>query len=234
MSSFTFRYPASVIAGKFRLAAEDILLLRKHMFPRGVTSVDDAEQLLALHRGAQEKCGEWGNWFVETMAAFIVSRLRDQHSHGDANVGWLIDLVSRNGRIGTAAELELMLHVMEMAAAVPDALPAFALDQLRIALQTGTGAYAAMRHGKRAGIAAEDIEFVYRILRGSLSAGRLVLSKREAAVVDRIGALVHSRANHPAWTALINSVALRKPGGQVTADPWLHVQPNDTALDLAA
>jgi hypothetical protein len=234
MSSFTLRYPASAIAGKLRLTAEDIMLLRKHMFPRGVTSADDAQQLLALHRAAQEKCAEWDNWFVETMAAFIVSHLRHQQWQGERDLDWLIGMLSRNGKIETPAELELLLHVMEMAAGVPDALSAFALDQLRIALETGAGAYAATRNAKRSGIAADDIEFIFRILRDSLSAGRMMLSKREVAALDRIGALVHGRANHPAWKALVQSVVIRVPQSHGSANPWLHVQVNDALLGLAA
>ena len=234
MPRFTFRYPASTIAGKLQLTAEDILLLRKHMFPNGVTSVEDAQQLLALHRAEQEKCAEWNNWFVETLAAFAVVHCHLQHAATGPDAGWLIDILSPSGKIETPAELELVLHVMEMADRVPDALPAFALDQLCVALETGTGAYASIRGNKRLGIAAEDIEFIFRILRGSLFGGRMLLSKREVAVFDRIGALVHDRVNHPAWKSLTQSIAVRSPDGHVSASPWLKMQVNDAALDLAA
>lgn len=234
MSDFAFRYPASVIAGKHRLTTDDILLLRKYMFPKGLTSAGDAEQLLALHRAPVEKCPEWGNWFVEMMAAFIVVHSYPQYSLDELNAEWLIAMVSVDGVIATSAELELVLHAMEMACAVPDILSAFALDQLRLALVKNRGAYAAERGIKRSGVAAEDIEFIYRILRGSLFAGKMVLSKAEVSMLDRIDAVVTGKVNDPSWKVLMRSLSVRTPEGHATATPWLQMQAEDAALDEAA
>lgn len=235
MSEFSFRYPASAIAGKHRLTADDILLLRKHMFPKGLGSADDAQQLLALHRLPLEKCPEWDNWFVEMMTAFIVVHCYPQYSLDDLNAEWLIAMVSQDGVVATPAELELVMHAMEMARAVPDSLSALALDQLRIALETGTGAYSAGRAVRRFGIAAPDMEFIYRILRGSLFFGKTVLSAREAAVLDRIDELVCRQVNHPVWHDLICSISRRTDEGHVPATPWLRMLVEDIGLDgLAA
>ena len=234
MSEFVFRYPASMIAGRHRLSADDIVLLRRHVFPKGIASVNDARQLLALHRSPAEKCDGWDNWFVEMMTAFIVVHSYPQYSLDELNAEWLIEMVSTHGVIASGAELELVLHAMEMATAVPDILSAFALDQLHIALRRRTGAYAVRRGIKRAGIAAEDIEFIYRILRGSLFDGKMLLSAREVGVLDRIDALVRQQANHPAWDALIRSIAARTPEGHASAAPWLQMLVDEVELDHVA
>jgi hypothetical protein len=234
MSNFTFRYPASAIAGKHRLTADDIILLRKHMFPSGLTSDDDVRQLLALHRSPIEKCAQWDNWFVEMITAFIVVHCYPQYSLDELNAEWLIALVSRDGVVETAAELELVLHAMEMSAFVPEVLSAFALDQLRIALERKMGAYAEQRNAKRLGIGAGDIEFIHRILRGALVAGKMILGRREIAVLDCIDTAVRGRVNHPAWSALIGSISERTPEGHATATPWLQMLVEDSALSEAA
>jgi hypothetical protein len=140
-------------------------------------------------------------------------------------------MLSMDGIIGSAAELELVLHVMEMASAVPDILSAFALDQLRIALQNHGSAYGLWRGIKRSGIADRDIEFIYRVLRGSLFAGKMLLSAREVAVLDRIDAVVRGAANHPAWYDLIRSIARRTPEGHASPTPWLQMLVDDVELD---
>lgn len=234
MLEVSLRYPASAMAGERRLTADDILLLRTRMFPKGLTSVGDAQQLLALHRSENDKCEGWDNWFVEMMTAFIVVHSYPQHSLDELNAEWLIAMVTRNGMVTTPAELELVLHAMEMACAVPDVLSSFALDQLRIALSSGQGAYAETRVVKRSGIAAPDIEFIYRILRGSLFAGKMILSAREVAVLDRIDTLVRREANHPAWSDLMRSIATRTPEGHASAARWLQMQLEDVALDEVA
>ncbi len=50
MSEFRLAFPACVIAGKHRLTAEDIGLLRKHSFPDGVRTPDD----VVHHAGAEQ------------------------------------------------------------------------------------------------------------------------------------------------------------------------------------
>jgi hypothetical protein len=233
MPEFRLRYPASALAGKHRLTADDILLLRKHMFPEGLTSTDDASQLLALHRSGVEKCAGWDNWFVEMMTAFIVVRCYPHYSLDALNADWLIAMFSQQGTIETTAELEAVLHTMEMASSVPDTLSALALDQLRLALKDGKGAYAAQRM-KRAGVSAADIDFIHRILRGSLCAGKFVLSAREVAVLDRIDGLVRGEVNHPAWYGLMRSIEKRNSDGHASPMPWLQMLADDVALDEAA
>jgi hypothetical protein len=234
MSNFTFRYPASAIAGKHRLTADDIILLRKHMFPEGPVSDDDVRQLLALHRSPAEKCAQWDNWFVEMIAAFIVVHTHPRYSLDEHNAEWLIALVSRDGVVETEAELELVLHAMEMSAFVPETLSAFALAQLHIALERKTGAFAEARRAKRSGIGAGDIEFIHRILRGAVTGGKLLLGRQQIAVLDRIDTVVRSHVNHPAWRALIGSISQRTPASNATAASWLQMLAEDTALDEAA
>lgn len=234
MSNFPLRYPASVVAGGHRFTAGDILLLRKHMFPRGLTSADDAEQLLTLHRCPVEKCPEWDNWFIETMTAYVVVHCYPQYSLDELNAEWLIALLAQDGVVQSAAELEVVLHAMEMACAVPDILSSFALDQLRLALQGRKGAYSDSRAVKRSGIASQDIEFIYRILRGSLFSGKMVLSAMEVAVLDRIDALARGKVNDPSWGDLMRSISVRTPEGHATATPWLQMLADDIVLDEAA
>jgi hypothetical protein len=234
MSNFTCRYPASAIAGKHRLTADDILVLRKHMFPTGLTSADDAEQLLAVHRSAAEKCPGWDNWFIETMAAYIVVHCYPQYSLDELNAEWLMALLAPDGVACNGAELEVVLHAIEMASAVPDILSCFALGQLQLALQGGRGAYAESRTSKRSGIASQDMAFVYRILRGSLFAGKMVLSKLEVSALDRIDALVRGKVNDPRWNALMRSLSMRTSEGHTAATPWLQMPEEDVALDEAA
>lgn len=234
MSRPILRYPASALADKPLLSDADIVTLRKHMFPVGLTSADDVQQLLALHRSPAGKCASWNNWFVEMMAAFIVVHSYPQNSLDDLNADWLIATVAEQGMVETEAELELVLHSMEMAVAVPDQLSAFALDQLRIALDSGTGAYALQRQVRRAGIAAEDIDYIYRILRGCQYAGRIHVSAREIAVLDHIDGVVSRAFNHPAWHDLKRSISVRDADGHASARPWLTMMLDDISLDEAA
>src|SRR5689334_25013318 len=141
MSEFRLAFPACVIAGKHRLTAEDIVLLRKHTFPEGIRTSDHVVVLLALNNSCPEKCPEWNTFFIEQLAGFIVDYTYPQGSLDEINVAWLIRMVSTDGVVNSPLELELVLHVIEVSHHVPDELRAFALDQLRLALSDNIGGY---------------------------------------------------------------------------------------------
>jgi hypothetical protein len=227
MSELRLSYPASVIAGKHRIVPDDILLLRLHMFPNGLTSPFDANQLLAIHKSCPEKCPDWENWFVETMTAYIVFHSWPQHSLDDINVDWMIGMFSHDGIIETTTELELVLHVIEVSRAVPEGLTVFALKQLHHALLNDNGAYSVMRANKRRGLGCGDINYLYRILRGACYDGKMVLAAREIAVLEEIGQTVAEDINHPAWRHLMRSIAKRDADGHADPRPWLRMLQDD-------
>ncbi|MBL0375087.1 hypothetical protein JJB09_24030 [Rhizobium sp. KVB221] len=216
-------YPASVVAGKNRLSADDVLLLRRHMFPMGLLTTGDAELLWTIHCASVERSCEWEAWFVEQMAEFVVVRCHPQYALDDHNAGWLLGNFASDDAISDSVALEVCLHAMELAADVPDMLSALILDQLRLVFAGGKGAYAKGRAAKRAGIASCDIDFIYRILRGSVHKGKMLLSQREIAVLDAIDVLVQNEINHPAWADLMRSIAARDSNGHASPVPWLQM-----------
>lgn len=224
MSEFRLSFPACVVAGKNRLTAEDILLLRKYTFVEGVQSADQVITMLAIHNSCPEKCPEWADFFVESMTRFIVHFTYPQGSLDDMNASWLQRMLATDGVVNSPLELELLLHVLEVSAHVPDSLNAFALDQVRLALDPGIGAYRLTRPIARQGITRHDVDYMQRILRGSSHNGRLLLSSAEIAVLRTIDTLAQLAQNHPAWLDLLSAIAPRHaPVEDVPSVRWLRV-----------
>lgn len=228
MSEFRLAFPACVIAAKHRLAVEDIGLLRKHTFPDGIRTADDVVTMLALNNSCPEKCPEWNAFFVEQLAGFIVDYSYPQGSLDDVNAAWLIRVVSTDGVINSALELELVLHVMEMAAFVPDELRAFALDQLRLALCESIGGYKLSRATDRAGITRQDVDFVMRVLRGVSDGGVISLSRVTYDVMMRLAEATDPAANHPRWAQILQAVRLVEFAHAPRRSRWLRIV-EDTA-----
>ena len=227
------RYPASALAGKHRLTGDDATVLRRRMFGHGLQSFDDAAQLIALNRSCPEATRDWNGWFVETIAGFVVGHVDAQGGLDDASARFLLDLWA-DGVISHPAELELLLHAMELAGDVPETVTVLALEQLQRALQTGSGAYARLRLAKRAGISQIDTDYLYRILRRSVQGGKVVLHPGEIAVIEAIDGLVRGESNHPAWPALVKSMAVRDKQGRVSAEHWLTLQSPAVSTRAAA
>lgn len=223
MGEFRFAFPACVIAGKQRLAAEDISLLRKYSFPDGVRTPDDVVVMLALNNTCPEKCPEWNSYFVEQLAAFIVHYSYPQGSLDEINVAWLMRMVATDGIVNTPLELELVLHVMEASAYVPDELRAFALDQLRVAIAENVGAYHLGRSVARRGITRQDIDYVMRILRDLSDGGIMTVQPLTWGVIMRIGEETLPASNHPRWAMLTAALRLMEYAEPPRRSRWLRI-----------
>ncbi len=231
MSEFRLSFPACVVAGKTRLSVEDLLLLRRYTFPEGVRTPDDVVTLLALNTCCPEKCPEWADYFVEQLAAFVVDHCYPIGSLDEINVEWVKRVLSNDGVIEGELELAAVLHMMDIARHVPPSLRALMLDQLRIALAEGRGAYAASR-ALRSGIGADDIAYVHRVLRDRLVPGASLLPSK-IAILETIDRQTAVHARHPDWQPLIETVLSfrsRSPARTEAPRRWLQV-PDSFFLD---
>ncbi|WP_105382326.1 hypothetical protein [Neorhizobium alkalisoli] len=222
MSGFRFSFPACVTAGKGRIDADDILMLRRYAFPEGIGSFDDALTLLALNEECREHGPEWASYFVESLTMFLVRDCAPRGIVDEVKAGWLMRTITTDCAVRSPVELELLLHVMEVAPEVPESLSAFALDQVRLALQVDArGAYHAIRPASP-GIAVHDLAYIWRVLRSALDRGRLMLSPLETVVLREIDALADASAHHPAWREMIEAiVTLDRPRRALRSAPWL-------------
>ncbi|WP_172746590.1 hypothetical protein [Neorhizobium sp. T25_13] len=197
-------------------------MLRKYAFPDGICSSEDALALFALNDSCAEQSPEWSTYFVESLAAYLVRGTEPLGRIDDAKAGWLMRTIAADGAVRSALELELLLHAMEVASEVPESLSAFALDQIRLALEPGArGVYRAIRPAS-AGITAFDLIYIWRVLRGATERGRLMLSPVEALVLREIDELADAKTHHPAWREIIAAVTTHeRPKEVLRSGPWL-------------
>ncbi|MGK6316818.1 hypothetical protein [Neorhizobium sp. DT-125] len=197
-------------------------MLRRYAFADGIRSSEDVLALFAIHESCPEHNPEWTTYFVESLTAYLVHGTEPAGLIDEAKAGWLMRTIAADGAVRSAAELELLLHAMEIASEVPESLSAFALDQIRLALEPDArGTYHASRPAAE-GIAAYDLAYIWRVLRGALERGRLMLSPLEARVLREIDALAAPSAHHPAWREMMGAiVTLDRPQEALRSERWL-------------
>ncbi len=189
MSELRLSYPACAIAGKMRLTAEDVDILREHVFAGGLTSSQDAMILLAINSSCSEKCPEWHHYFIETMTDFIVHHTKPQGSVDEWNADWLIAMISTRGMINSRIELDLLFHVIDMSSRIPDRLSIFALEQIRLAITDEIGAWAGMRGGRQRGLQKSDVMLIGRVMSAIARSRGNHLTAQEQRALDQIGVL---------------------------------------------
>ncbi|WP_027667498.1 hypothetical protein [Rhizobium leguminosarum] len=232
MSEFRLAFPACVVAGKHRLTADDIVLLRKHSFPEGIRTSDDVVAMLALNNSCPEKCADWNAFFVEQLAGFIVHYTYPQGSLDEINVAWIMRMFTTDGVVNSALELELILHVMEISADVPVELRALALDQLRLAITDNIGGYKLSRAIDRRGITRQDIDYAMRIFRSVAEGGVIPVSSVEYGVLQQIEQATLRGANHPQWAGIMAAVELRDYA-EPRRSRWLRIVDEESVAEAA-
>lgn len=198
MSELRLSYPACAIAGKTRLTAEDIGILREHVFAGGLTSSQDAMILLAINSSCSEKCSEWHHYFLETMTDFIVHYQDPLGAMDERNADWLIAMISTRGVINSPIELDLLFHVIDISSRIPDGLSVLALEQVRLAITDEIGAWAGMRGSRQRGLQTSDVMRIARVM-GAIARSRgSHLTARERRMLDQIGVLTSLQGDHAA------------------------------------
>lgn len=234
MSEFRLSFPACVIAGKNRLSADDVILLRKYTFPDGIQNSVDVVTMLALNNSCPEKCEEWSTFFVETLTHYIVHHCYPQGTLDDINADWIRLMFTTDGVINSPTELELVLHIIEVAAHVPASLSVLALDQLRLALSNGMGAYHLVRGHAGARMMPGDLDYVLRVLRGCCGPAIPYLTPEQGDAIQRIDRAAVHGSSHPDWHAFMASLGTRaRRPVESGRSRWLRVS-DEFLLDEAA
>ena len=129
MGELIMSAPVAGLTSKSRITREDVAMLRHEVFGDGVVTCGEAEALFALDATAKDKCQEWPGFFVEAVTDYIVTREKPVGYISEDSADWLVRAVSRDGRVDTPLEMELLINVLAKAKSPPASLSAYALLQ---------------------------------------------------------------------------------------------------------
>ena len=203
------------------ISAAEILELRRLGWADGKMDPEEAEGLFTANDACQQPTPEWCDFFVEALSNFIVRTVDPKGYVDDEMADELIARIDRDGRVGTIAELELLVQVCEVALNVPERLKAYVLRQIEDAVLHGDGL---TRHGALdpGGINAAECALLRRLIFATASDRPAAVSQREAEMLFRIKDHTLYDVNAPEWEKLfVQGVAnyLFGVGGQEPLSP---------------
>lgn len=199
--SMEFGNLAGSIAGDGRITAEEILELRRLGWADGKMDPEEAEALFTANDACQAPTSEWCDFFVEALSTFIVETVEPPGYVDDEMADELIARIDRDGRVGSMAELELLVRVTEKAIKVPERLKAYALKHIEDAVLHGEGP---TRHGELTpkGINETECKLLRRLIFAPAGDRPAAVSKREAEMLFRIKDAALYEANAADWERL--------------------------------
>ena len=200
--SFSFSDFASALEAGTAVSAEDVLAVRRAIWPDGVIARAEAGTIFALHRLAGEPGAEWGDFFLEAIADHVVNAGAPRGYVDDETAAWLTGEIGRSGKPIGPVELELVVRILEIALNVPASLKSWALAEIERCVLTGSGA--TRRDGDlRPGVVDEaEVKLLRRIVFAGGGDGALVVSQDEAEMLWRIKDATLGAANAPGWRQL--------------------------------
>lgn len=195
--------PVDEIRQRGSIRDGDVARLRAAYSEAATVSNEEAEALFALHAATPVQHPAWTDLFLEIIADYIVEQAAPEGYVDAWNARWLIDRVSTFGRIETSTEMALLVHVLERARWTPPTLAAFALDQIRHAVETGKGPLRPSRAAATGNIAPTEVEMAARIIRAAGGESSVAITRTEADALIRINRAIAPGGSSPAWSVLL-------------------------------
>jgi hypothetical protein len=236
--------PIAEIKARGSIKDADVLKLRRNYYDDGQITADEADIIFALNDACPVQDPAWADCFVETITDYVVDQAKPEGYLTTENAAWLIARISRDDRIETKTEMELLVSVLDKARWAPQSLVRFALDQVKHAVIHGTGPLRSGQTLDPGTVSAADVELLRRIIYSSGGDGNLAVTQPEAEALFDIDAATAGAENHPSWRdlfvkAIANSVMAASgyatpPREEALArDAWLDRR-GDLSLDRVA
>ncbi|MCA3560358.1 MAG: hypothetical protein IOC82_04935 [Aestuariivirga sp.] len=186
----------SRIARNRQAGAEEVLAIRRLIYPDDAISLDEANWLFDVN-GLIEAPGEdWRRLFVEALTDFTVHQAEPRGYVTEDKVGWLVAHIMKDGRVDPATELEVVINVLEKAIAAPDALALLALRKVE-------------EHVLRANrISDAEVQMLRRVLHAAGGQQAIAITRSEAEVIYSIHDARGGLEDDPAWLDLFAKALL--------------------------
>jgi hypothetical protein len=180
----------------------DVVKLRRSYYDDGCISEEEADTIFGLNDACPVQDPAWADCFVETITDYIVNQAPPEGYITAANAQWLIERISRDGRVETKTELELLINVLDKARWAPQSLTRFALDQVKQSIINGDGPLRAGKTLAPGVVTEQDVDLLRRIIYSVASDGNVAVSHAEAEVLFAIDRSTAEGDNHPSWRDL--------------------------------
>ncbi len=187
---------------KCAVSADDVITLRREVFGDGVVARDEAEWIFDLNETIDDPILSWSDFFVEALSGYFLGHSGQRGYVSEEAGAFLIKHVSRDGRIQSASELELVVNVIDKALATPPALVDFALNTLKECVLTGEGPLVRNPDLKPGVLGQAEVDLIERVIFGTGSQGNIAVSKSEAEFLFDLNDQTVQSENDPAWRRL--------------------------------
>ncbi|WP_421694624.1 hypothetical protein [Aestuariivirga sp.] len=173
-----------------RIEAQDVLAIRRIIYPDGFISIEEANWLFNLNDQIENYDPAWRDIFIEALTDFMVNQLAPQGYVSPENVSWLLTKITRDGQVRSDTELDLLVNILDKAISTPEHLAVFTLREVQAKV---------LRSNR---ISAREVHLLRRVLYAAGGQQSIAITRGEAEVIYAIHDARHGAEDDPAWTDL--------------------------------
>ena len=185
-----------------RIEPQDVQMLRREVYGDGRISRAEADALLRLNAACVDQCAEWQDFYIEAVTDYIVHQEKPAGYICAQNADWLIESISRDGRVRSLGELELLVRVLEVAKFSTEGLVSFALQQVKHAVVEAKGPLMIGGELVPGLVGDAEVRLLRRILYAFGGDGNIAITRSEAEILFEINDATAGARNDPAWNEL--------------------------------
>lgn len=197
MTMLSLEEIAHRVAQTGRIGSEEIVAIRKVVYPDMAISTAEAEGIFAIERARREASIYWSSFFIEVITDYVLNQQPPVGYLSDANAAWLEAQVKARKQPSMDGDVALITSIIERATEVPPSFSAFALRLAKDAVVYGDGVDGQGREHGAGKISHADVELLQRILWGAGSEGQLAISREEAEALFAIADATTGADNIP-------------------------------------
>ncbi|HML30157.1 MAG TPA: hypothetical protein PKE16_15260 [Hyphomicrobium sp.] len=194
--------PIDDILERQTIEFDDVLLLKRVFYEDGVVSSDEGNLLFSMQHACTVQHADWPDFFIDALTDYLIIQEPPRGYLTAANANWLIGKVSREGKIRSKTEIDLVLNILDKARWAPASLSKFALEQVKHAVLTGGGPLRQTKSLAAGRISESEVDLLRRILYAFGGDGHVAVTRAEADVLFDIDEAVAGAPPNAIWTDL--------------------------------
>ncbi len=200
--SLHFRELAEQAMADGGISPQELLGLRREGWGDGAIAPDEAEALFVINSHLESRSPEWTDAFVEAVVEHLIAGGNPRGYLSQKQADWLVSQIDADGKVESMAELELLAHLFERAAFVPESLKNYALHQIEQAVLTGTGPTRDGGSLKAGNVSEAECRLLRRFIFSSGGDRPGAVSQGEAEMLFRIKDATLGASNAKEWPLL--------------------------------
>lgn len=180
----------------------DVEILRKTVAGQPILDQSSIDDLFRIQALCHLQTPTWAEFYIETVTDYLVRERQPTGYLTLEQIRYLLERIERNDRLETKTEFSLILNLLDKARWAPERLVTAALQEIHVAIATGSGVLRGGQDRASGEVTSQDIADIRRVLLAFGGDEGRPLTRTEAEILFTIDECLASPDEPGEWADL--------------------------------